>query len=109
DKGALEAYAYKDGEPIRLFTFEKKSELVEGTHYSGSCTLKTTRDVLLRDATVFAKEDLSGQGCRLTVGTEVEENKAGIMGGGLGRLSAPEVKTACGFDVGFSRDLAVAP
>lgn len=102
-----------DGQPAILHDETTLSSLVEGKHYTGSCTAPAStterRAVLLRDAHFFASEDLSGTACTLPIGTEIVGYTYASKAYKKGSLSADAVKSTCGFDPGFSSDVAFAP
>jgi hypothetical protein len=82
--------------------------LVLGTDFSSSCATVDKQNeavaVVLRTSTLYDNEALSGTPCTLPVGT-VFTNYS-YFGGNVATVTAEVITTECGFDTGYTDDLA---
>lgn len=94
-----------DGKPAKLDADFSKG-LVKDTDFTTDCAADPKEhqsEVLLADATLFPKNDLSGTACTLPKATQLH-NYSLSGGGEVTTMSSQEIKATCGLDTAYSKD-----
>jgi len=108
----FEAYAFlADGTPAKIEADFSKG-LVAGVDFDSTCSDKgkdraNQRTVLLARSTFFADASLGGTPCALEAG-QVLTGYSFSSTGSAATISAPEIKSACGFDKAYTKDVLYA-
>lgn len=103
-----EGYLFaSSGAPLQLHG-DFSTGLVLGTDFSSSCATVDKQNeavaVVLRQSTLYDNEALTGTACTLPVGT-VFTNYS-YFGGNVASVTSEVVTTECGFDTGYTDDMA---
>jgi hypothetical protein len=92
-----------DGKPSKIDADFTKG-LVKDTDFTTDCVADPKEhqsEVLLADATLFPKEDLSGTACTLPKATQLH-NYSLSGGSAVTTMSSQEIKATCGLDTAYS-------
>ena len=99
-----------DGSPERISPVDFKTGLVKDTDFTADCATDDASSspkvhiVLLAKSTFYASMDFSGAGCTLDAGTALDGFNFSSLGG-ASSVSAQAIKSKCGIDTAYTKDL----
>lgn len=107
-------FAILDGGTPAQLKADFSKGLVLGEDFTSSCAPATPPSasedelVLLRTATLYANQDLSGSPCSLPAATSFQSYGYSSSGGGTGTFQSDELQSKCGFTKGYTNDMTYA-